>query len=53
MKIELNTAIDLALGQASENAGQDRESLMIMDTISTALTASVIESQRPWVRLLL
>lgn len=33
MKIELGTAIDLALGQASETTGQDRESLMIMDTL--------------------
>ena len=33
MKIDLSTAIDLALGQASETTGQDRESLMIMDTL--------------------
>lgn len=33
MKVDLNTAIDLALGQASETTGQDRESLMIMDTL--------------------
>jgi len=33
MKVDLNTAINLALGQASETTGQDRKSLMIMDTL--------------------
>jgi hypothetical protein len=33
MKIDLNTAIDLALSQARESTDQDRESLMIMDTM--------------------
>ena len=33
MKIDLNAAIDLALGQASDSTGQGRESLMIVDTL--------------------
>ncbi len=33
MKIELGTAIELALGQAGEHTGQVRKSLTIMDTL--------------------
>lgn len=33
MNIDLNTAIKLALGQANQTTGQDRESLMITDTL--------------------
>ena len=33
MNIDLNAAINLALDQASQTTGQDRESLMITDTL--------------------